>query len=136
MYEPHYDAGSCAIYFVDGAPGDPDVLGGRTNVFVCGALQDPGKMASLLGRNAPFAPAVARGYRRTRASIAGREVPFMATDPDDPERVLTGVVWLDLSVEDLERIEGLELEGGLRVRVAIDVTVGERTIEAITYLRR
>ena len=59
----------------------------------------------------------------------------MVPDEDDPGRVLTGVVWLDLTVEEQEKIEAFELAGGLRKREQVRVTVGEAAIAAITYLK-
>ncbi len=136
MYEPHYDADSWALYFVDGPPGDKDYFAGKINVFVCGSLQHPGRMSPLIGRSAPFAPAAARGFLRRWEKADGRDVPFMLPDPDDPGSVLTGIVWLDLSGEEVERIEEVELRAGLRKRIAVEVKVGERAVAAITYIRK
>ena len=134
MYEPHYLAEASALIFVDGPMKDKDYFGASLNAFVCGALQDPDRMAALLGRRAAFAPAVALGYRRSTETISGHRMPFMI--PADEEAVLTGVVWLDLNEEDLGRIEELELDGGHRRRITVDVRVGERTVEALTYVKR
>jgi len=136
MYESHYDAQNWAIFFVDGPLEEKDYFGGRINVFVCGSLQHPGKMAPQIGRNAPFAPAVARGYSRTWQTVDGRDVPFMLPDPVDPQSALTGIVWLDLSEEEVEKIERVELQDDLRWRIDIEVRIGERRMEAITYIKR
>ena len=136
MYEAHYDGESWALLFVDGPRGEKDYLGGESNVFVCGGLQHPEKMAAILGRRAPFAPAVARGFRRAWLGEGSGRVSFMLDSPDEPQRILTGVVWLDLSEEEISRIESVELEGDLRKRIAIEVTVGERTLKAFTYVKR
>ncbi len=106
------------------------------NVFVCGALQNPAKMASVLGRDAPFAPAVSLGFYRETQSINGRNIPFMIDDLGDSRRPLTGVVWVALSDADLGRIEELELAGDLRERIAIEVLVGERRVQAFTYVKK
>ena len=136
LYEPHYDAESWALYFVDGPLEGKDYFGGEINVFVCGSLQHPGKMVPLIGRNAPFAPAFARGYSRRWEKVGGRDVPFMLPAPDNPRRALTGIVWLVLSEEEVERIENVELHEDLRKRIAITVKVGERDVEAVTYIKR
>ncbi|MFC1707987.1 gamma-glutamylcyclotransferase family protein [Planctomycetota bacterium] len=136
MYQPHYDADRWTLFFVDGPLVDKDCFAGERNVFVCGGLQHPDKMAWVSGRNAPFAPAVAIGYRRTWKQVDGKAISFMVPDLDDPRRVLTGVVWLDLSPADIERIEAFELGGGLRQRVEIDVLVGDAVVRAITYVEK
>ena len=133
MYQPHYDAKNCAMFFVEGPLPGEDVFAGAINVFVCGALQNPAKMTPLIGRSPAFAPAVAIGFERTVMTIGGKRVPFMVRSAD-PATVLTGVVWLDLSESDLAAIESLELDGGLRERIAIDVKAGERVLKAFTYI--
>jgi hypothetical protein len=109
-------------------------LDAKRNVFVCGALQSPSKMVPLLGRRAPFAPAVARGYWHTSEKIKEKNIPFMV--PSDPQRVLTGVVWLDLTEQEVRKIETIELDGSFRKSVVIEIQVGDRTIEAITYIKK
>jgi hypothetical protein len=136
VYRPFYSPEASCLYFAREELSAERVFSGSCNVFVCGALQDPAKMSALLGAEPPFAPAVATGHRRVVEPIVGEEIPFMAPDPDHPHRVLTGVVWLDVSEEGLERIEALELERGLRKRVAIEVRIGERVLGAFTYVKR
>jgi len=136
MYKPYYDAQSCALFFVDGPLEDRNYFGGKINVFVCGGLQHCAKMASLIGRNAPFAPAAIRGHLRTWERINGKDIAFMIPDSNDPYRVLTGVVWLDLSGEDVRKIETFELQNNLRRRINVNVHVGERIVQAITYIKR
>ena len=93
-------------------------------------------MSALLGFEAPFAPATTSGYRRGLECIDGREIPFMVPDERDPRRVLTGVVWLDLTKASLDRIESLELDGGHRRRIAIAARIGELDLTAYTYVRK
>jgi hypothetical protein len=93
-------------------------------------------MSALLGLEPPFAPAVATGYRRTVERLGGKDVPFMIPDERDPRSVLTGVVWLDLSEASLEKIESLELDGGIRQRITIEAGIGELKLTAYTYVKR
>jgi gamma-glutamylcyclotransferase (GGCT)/AIG2-like uncharacterized protein YtfP len=93
-------------------------------------------MLALLGSEPPFAPAAASGYNRSVERVDGREIPFMVSDDDDPRSVLTGVVWLDLTKESLDRIEALELDGGYRRRITIEVRIGELDLTAYTYVRK
>lgn len=136
MHRPFYAPEFSSLYFAAERLPAERVLSGIRNVFVCGALQDPVKMSALLGSEPAFAPAVATGYRRTVESIAGGEIPFMVPDREAPHGVLTGVVWLDLAERDLERIESLELDRGLRKRIRIEVRVGEREVGAFSYVKR
>ena len=134
MYQPVYDQRANALIFVDDFVEGQDYLGGEVNVFVCGALQDPDKMASLIDRRAPFAPATAVGFEHIHDQIDGAPVAFMVPS-QDPHAILTGVLWLDLTPGELERIEALELRGNLRQRGGIVVHVGGKLVDGITYMR-
>jgi len=134
MYLPCYDPLSQALYFVEPGRESRTPFDGGINVFVCGALQNPEKMHDMLGRLPAFAPAAVKGYCRGSASIQGRETPFMLASPD-PDAMLTGVVWLDLSPVDLEAIERLELAGGLRRRIELNALCGEARLRALSYVR-
>ena len=136
MYRPVYSDQYSALYFCSDANPSESVFSGGYNVFVCGALQNPVKMSALLGSEPAFAPAATSGYRRSVERIDGREIPFMVRDEHDPRSVLTGVVWLDLTKERLDRIEALELDGGYRRRIAIEVRIGELDLTAYTYVRK
>jgi hypothetical protein len=135
MYTPIYSDEYSALYFSSDPTSSRSVFSGGCNVFVCGALQDPSKMSALLDLEPPFAPAVAVGYRRSVDRIDGEDRPFMVPDADDPRSVLTGVVWLDLAGAALQRIESLELDRGLRKRIAIEARVGELSLSVYTYVK-
>jgi hypothetical protein len=136
MYRPVYSNEYSALHFRSGTSSADDVFSSGSNVFVCGALQNPDRMSKLLGFEAPFAPAAASGYRRSVETIDGREIPFMVPDERDPLSVLTGVVWLGLDGGSLERIESLELEGGYRRRIVIEARIGELDLTAYTYVKK
>lgn len=135
MYEPVYVAEYSALVFSTDPISTESVFSGGCHVFVCGALQDPLEMSALLGLAPPFAPAVATGYRRTVERVDGADMAFMAPDERDPQSVLTGVVWLDLSRASLEKIESLELGGGIRKKIAIEARIGELKLTAHTYVK-
>jgi hypothetical protein len=136
MYKPFYLPEYAALCFSADSFSSATAFSSGCKVFVCGALQDPAKMSALLGLEPPFAPAVATGYRRSVERTTGKNVPFMVADKRNPHAVLTGVVWLDLTRESLEKIESLELEGGLRRRATIEVRIGEGELAVYTYLKR
>ncbi len=133
MYTPSYDAERNALYFVADPHENRDRFAGRINVFVCGGLQNPDKMAAVLGRAAAFAPAMARGFRHDRVNVNGRDMPFML--PAEPTAALTGVVWLDLSADELAKIEAIELADNLRRRIDLAVHLGHSTLAAISYVK-
>jgi hypothetical protein len=136
MYTPIYSVEYSALYFCSDSISSQSPFSGGRNVFVCGALQNPDNVSALLGLEPPFAPAAARGYRRTVERIDGEDVPFMVPDQDDPRSLLTGVVWLDLTSASLEKIEILELERGFRKRIAIQARTGELRLTAYTYVKK
>ena len=133
MYTPSYDPDTQALTFADESDKGP---AGANAVFVCGALQDPARMTELIDRPAPFACGAVTGYFRGIAEIDGEEVAFMVADDDEPDRVLTGVIWLDLTDVDVAAIETLELDRGLRATVQVEVIVGDETILARTYVKK
>jgi len=134
MMKAHYNQeGQFLVFTTDHAPVPPFETG--TNIFVCGALQDPEKTAALIGRRAPFVCAIAQGFKRTAALIEGRRIPFMVEDKENPHGLLTGAVWLGLTDQEVAAVEKLELEGGYREPIEIIVRAGELSIRARTYLK-
>ena len=133
-YQPHYHPEHCALLFSEEGK-DTVMFSDRINVFVCGALQNPDKMQSILQRAAPFAPAAVAGYKRTTETIKNAPTPFMVPS-EKPNEILTGILWLDLSEQELKKIEQLELEGGYRKRIEIEVCVGHKRLSALTYVKR
>jgi hypothetical protein len=130
MYQPHYDARSRALFLLTDS--SCPAGGGKNHVFMCGALQSPDRMASLLGRSPSFAPAVVRGYLHRSETVDGIDVPMML--PSDARRVLTGIVWLDLTDDEVGKIDAIELDGSLRKKIILDVEIGDAMVEAVTYL--
>ncbi|MFC1888401.1 gamma-glutamylcyclotransferase [Thermodesulfobacteriota bacterium] len=110
-----------------------DYLGGLSNLFVCGALMDPGFVADLLGHPVAGAFAVALDYARGYEEVDGEKVHFMT-----PEKggVLPGMVWLDLSDEDVRCFEAFEQVPRLRERVDLEVRVGDILLPAFTYMKK
>jgi hypothetical protein len=60
----------------------------------------------------------------------------MVPDERDSQSALTGVVWLGLARASLEKIESLELDRGIRQRIAIQARIGELRLTAHTYIKR
>ena len=130
-----YDPESWSLYVADAPRSHAGLFGGVLNVFVCGAMQEPARMAACLGRDCPSAPAVARGFLRRFEGQGALRRSFMLPDPSDAARVLTGTVYLDLSPDELARLEAVERQGGLRRRIDLDVQVGEVRLAAISFVK-
>ena len=129
-----YDPKGYALVFAASAVDLKTVFEKGRRVFVCGALQNPEKMADLIGRAAAFAPAAVNGYQRNTQIQDGKPIPYML--PAQPDALLTGVVWLALSQKEFLLIEKLELKGGYRKLVDLNVKTGERVLNAVTYIKR
>ncbi|MBI9086370.1 MAG: gamma-glutamylcyclotransferase [Desulfobacterales bacterium] len=136
MYRPIYVPEASALVFAaDSFRKGLGWFSATINVFVCGALQDPEKMRSLLGLAPAFAPAAVTGYRRSEETIDGKTIPLMIPASDTPAQILTGVVWLHLSEADLGRIEEIELAGGHRRAAGLKVCIGQLQVAATTYIK-
>lgn len=136
MYEPHYDPEGHVLVFVDGPPRLQSYFAGPHHVFVCGALQHPDSMTPIIGRRASFAPAFTAGFARVTKDVDGRMIDFMVPQADRDHGILSGVLWLNLTAAEVERIDSVELAGGLREAIAIEVRVGDRRLHATSYIER
>ncbi|MEJ2290669.1 MAG: hypothetical protein P8Y05_03000 [Deinococcales bacterium] len=134
-FDAHYDPEACALVLGPAGSEPFQAWDAAHHVFVIASLQDPGGWPELIGRQPAFAPALAYGFRRAVLEIEGAHVPLML-EADDPQRTLAGTVFLGLSLEELERVEALQLAGGLRRRIELEVTVGERRVDAVGYVKR
>lgn len=110
-----------------------DYLAGGNNIFVCGSLMSPDFVAELLGHPAAGAFAVALDYTRGYEEVEGKKVHFMMPEEGG---ALPGMVWLDLSEEDVRRFEEFEQAPSLRKRVDLKVRVGDLLLPAFTYLKK
>jgi hypothetical protein len=126
MYEPRYDEQANALFFVDSHTDIREIPASGQRIFVCGSLQNPQKMAGILGREAAFAPAL----------VDGRETPFMIPTPAAPERALPGVVWLNLTEDEKQRIAEIELAGNLRREILLISHLGKNILETASFILR
>jgi Gamma-glutamyl cyclotransferase, AIG2-like len=136
MVHYRYDESASTLVFSGKISPDKNPFSGKINVFVCGALQNPEKMNSVLGQTPIFAGGAVTGYHRGTELINGNKIPFMKPAVNHPSRILTGIIWLDLSKESLKKIEEIELEGDYRKPLHIPVQTGELVIDAITYVKK
>ena len=49
---------------------------------------------------------------------------------------MTGIVWLDLTDEELKQIQEIELAKNFRRQEVVPAVVGETIIQALTYLKK
>ena len=134
-FDVHYDKEACALVFGPAGMEPFRDWSGARNVFLIADLQDPARWPELIGRTPAFTPAVAYGFRRAVLEIDGAQKPFML-EADDPQRTLAGTVFLGLSAAELDRVDAVELAGGLRRRIELEVTVGERRVDAVSFVKR
>ena len=134
-FDAHYDPEAWALVFVPSGNPPFGAWEEDHHVFLVAALQDPRRWPSLLGRQPPFAPALAYGFRRARLDVGGELLPFML-EADDPQRALSGTLLLGLSAAEVERLDAVELADGHRRRIELEVTVGQRRVDALSYLKR
>ena len=134
-FEARYDAEAWALVF--GPIGSEPFTAWQQphHVFVIAALQDPDRWTELIGRYPPFAPALAYGFRRALLEVSGKHLPFML-EADDPQRTLAGTVFLGLDDDELERVNAFELAGDHRRRIELEVAVGKRRVDAVSYVKR
>ena len=133
--EARYDAEAWALVFGPLGAEPFEAWQRPHHVFVVAALQDPTRFAELIGRPPPFAPALAYGFRRALLEVAGAQLPFMLEDAD-PQRALAGTVFLGLGDDELARVDAFELAGEHRRRIELEVTVGQRRVDAVSYVKR
>ncbi len=136
MYKPNYDSKASTLIFEDIHSKEKNHFSGKINVFVCGGLQNPERMESLLGIKASFAIGAVNGYYRNSEFVAGQEIPFMKPSPDKPNLILTGVVWLNLTKKSLHLIDGIELKGNHRKATQLQIQIGEVKVIATTYVKK
>jgi hypothetical protein len=134
LYQPHFDATANALFWVTGDQDPRRLVVEPRNVFVCGGLQNPGKIAGLVGRPLSLAAALAPGYVHKTVNVGGKLVPFMM--PGDPKAMLPGVVHFGLSVAEFAAVEQFELAGGLRRRLDLKVLVGKHPTKVITFVKK
>lgn len=136
MYTPRYDEKANVLFFAESTDGSSEIPLDGQGVFVCGSLQNPRKMTKLLGREATFAPAIVFGFRHEILEIDGCSIPFMLPSPETPECVLTGIAWLALSGEELDRIAEIELAGNFRREILLTSHLGNKELQITSFTRR
>jgi len=100
-------------------------------LFVWGFLMDPRFLQGVIGRAAPLAPAVVRGYRRETFFRDGRRGYRLVPGR---EGVVCGVVLLGLTRGEMEALDRFEQVPREMVRRTVEVRVGDLAREAWIYL--
>lgn len=134
-YDVRFDATARALVFVPAGAPAFERWEGPHHLFVAAGLQDPARWQGLIGRQPPFAPALAFGLRCATLDVGGCREAFLL-EAHDPHHVLLGTLFLGLSDDEIERFETPLLDDGLRRRVALEVVVGDRRVPAFGYLKR
>ncbi|RJP17161.1 MAG: gamma-glutamylcyclotransferase [Candidatus Abyssobacteria bacterium SURF_5] len=100
-------------------------------VFVSGKLMDPTFAYKVTGRYVPFAAAIAKGFARGERGSGKKKMPILERKRGG---IVLGVLLLDVSENDLQKLDAFEQVPELRERVSIRVTVGARERPAYTFL--
>ena len=101
-----------------------------TNLFTYGSLMFAPVWDSLVGSHYRSEPAVLGGYRRF--AVKGEDYPVIKPDPT--HSCVEGVVYYDVSADDVARLD--EFEGEYYLRKVVHVIAGGRRVPAEVYSLR
>lgn len=102
-------------------------------IFVCGRLMEPGFLASVIGREAAMAPAVALDCSRAWEDYQGKPYIFLKKSPGG---FVPGMVLLELSAKDRTRLYQFEEIETARKIDRLVLRIGEREVEGISFFKR
>ena len=108
---------------------EADFVSDQNATFVWGYLMEPDFIKELLGRKKPFAPAVLRGYKREKSEDKLTLIP-------DASSCVLGVVLLNLSEEEMKKLDEFEKVPEVMIRKRIEVEIGDFRREVYIYMRR
>lgn len=97
-------------------------------LFVYGTLMDDARVAELTGQRFRKQPAVLRGYRKLPSRLG---YPYIVPDADG---MVDGFLLRDVTAEALRAFDRYEDEEQLYRRTVVQVEVGGRTEQAMTYV--
>ncbi len=102
-------------------------------IFVCGRLMEPSFLASVIGRPAAMAPAVAIDCSRTWEDYKGKPYIFLKKSEGG---FVPGMVFLGLSSEEHSRLNKFEEADTVRKIEKVTLRIGERQIQGISFFKR
>ena len=102
-------------------------------IFVCGRLMEPSFLASVIGRPAAMAPAVAIDCSRAWEDYKGKPYIFLKKSKGG---FVPGTVFLGLSAEERSRLNKFEEVDTVRKIENVTLRIGERQIQGISFFKR
>jgi len=102
-------------------------------IFVCGRLMEPSFLASVIGRPAAMAPAVAIDCSRAWEDYKGKPYIFLKKSKGG---FVPGTVFLGLSAEECSRLNKFEEVDTVRKIEKVTLRIGERQIQGISFFKR
>lgn len=97
-------------------------------LFVYGTLMDDARVAELTGRCFPKQAAVLHGYRKVSSPLG---YPYVVPEPGG---VVEGFRLRDITADALQAFDRYEEEGRLYRRTEVEIEVGGRLEQAMTYV--
>lgn len=105
----------------------------KNATFVWGYLMDPYFIKKLLGKEKPFTPAVLKGFRREWKYSGKNKTPVLIKDKNE---IVQGVVLLNLSKEDVQKLDEFEKIPEVMVKKRIWIYIGDLKREVYIYFKR
>lgn len=101
------------------------------NIFTYGSLMFEPVWARVVSGRYESCPATLYGYQR----FAVKEEEYPVAVPASPESSISGVLYLNVNPQDMQKLDDFEGEYYLRLQVPVTTDAGER-LEANVYILR
>ncbi len=102
-------------------------------IFVCGKLMEPSFISSIIGREPAMAPAVALNCRRAWQDYKGKPYIFLIKSE---EVFVPGMALLGITDQERKKLDEFEEIETVRKIESVNIRIGEREIEGISFFKR
>jgi len=102
-------------------------------IFVCGKLMEPSFISSIIGREPAMAPAVALNCRRAWQDYKGKPYIFLIKSE---EVFVPGMALLGITDQERKKLDEFEEIETVRKVESVNIRIGEREIEGISFFKR
>ncbi len=102
-------------------------------IFVCGKLMEPSFISSIIGREPAMAPAVALNCRRAWQDYKGKPYIFLIKSE---EMFVPGMALLGITDQERKKLDEFEEIETVRKIESVNIRIGEREIEGISFFKR
>ena len=132
MYTIRYEDDTFALWLVPEGE-DIGIWEDKRPIFVCGRLMEPSFLASVIGREAAMAPAVALCCSRSWEDYKGKPYIFLV---QGGEGFVPGMALLGITEEERTRLHAFEEIDRVRKIESVLLRIGERQVEGISFFKR